>query len=452
MIWTSVGFIGILLLSVYLGFVQRQEQMQAYESAQAHMRNQWESIKAMNPHGAAHYGTYVFKPATLLSSLDEGVNSITGNVLKVEGHVQNEIVHSEASQMQTISKFGKLKSALLLQYIIPLLLIFLGFQSINSEKQSGRIKLLVLQGASLTRIVWAKTISTCLYGLGLLALTIGVHVLLNWGMINADITWRVIGLFLSYALYYFVLSGLVVYFSIKWKNTGLALTTMLGFWIIWTIFLPNILMSSVEKWHELPSRVEFKANMSEDRSQGLDGHNPRDERRKNLEAKVLAEYGVDSLSQLPINFDGIVMQEDEEYGNKVWDKHFGQLRSTLKEQKKAYQLGGVIDPFIALQNASMGLAASDNFHHQEFLVQVENYRRSFIKMLNDEHAFGGSQTGDWSWKADTDFFKSVPDFAYTPTSISSVALNYLTDFLVLSFWGLAVGLMLIFGTRNLQLI
>ena len=200
MIWTSVGFIGILLLSVYLGFVQRQEQMQAYESAQAHMRNQWESIKAMNPHGAAHYGTYVFKPATLLSSLDEGVNSITGNVLKVEGHVQNEIVHSEASQMQTISKFGKLKSALLLQYIIPLLLIFLGFQSINSEKQSGRIKLLVLQGASLTRIVWAKTISTCLYGLGLLALTIGVHVLLNWGMINADITWRVIGLFLSYAL------------------------------------------------------------------------------------------------------------------------------------------------------------------------------------------------------------------------------------------------------------
>ena len=78
----------------------------------------------MNPHGAAHYGTYVFKPNTLLSSLDDGVNNITGKVLRVEGHVQNEIVYSEASQNQTISKFGKLKSALLLQYIIPLLLIF----------------------------------------------------------------------------------------------------------------------------------------------------------------------------------------------------------------------------------------------------------------------------------------------------------------------------------------
>ena len=49
--------------------------------------------------------------------MDSGVNDITGNVLKLEGHVQNEIVYSEASQSLTISKFGKLKSSLLLQYI-----------------------------------------------------------------------------------------------------------------------------------------------------------------------------------------------------------------------------------------------------------------------------------------------------------------------------------------------
>ncbi|MEM6299879.1 MAG: hypothetical protein AAF740_14420 [Bacteroidota bacterium] len=95
----SLSFIAVLLVSVFLGNLQTQEQTEHYQTAQSHLREQWESIEAMNPHGAAHYGTYIFKPTNLLSSLDEGVNSVTGNVLRVEGHVQNEIVHSEASQM-----------------------------------------------------------------------------------------------------------------------------------------------------------------------------------------------------------------------------------------------------------------------------------------------------------------------------------------------------------------
>ena len=70
--------------------------------------------------------------------------------------------------------------------------------------------------------------------------------------------------------------------------------------------------------------------MREERSKGIDGHNPTDKRREDLKLKTLAEYEVDSLKNLPINFDGIVMQEDEEYGNIVWDKHFGNNYNILK--------------------------------------------------------------------------------------------------------------------------
>ena len=192
--------------------------------------------------------------------------------------------------------------------------------------------------------------------------------------------------------------------------------------------------------------------MKEDRSKGLDGHNPADERSKALEEKILKKYGVDSLSQLPINFDGIVMQEDEEYGNKVWDKHFGNLRNVLTDQKRSYQLGGLLNPFLSLQNASMGFAGSDNLHHQEFLVQVENYRRVFIKALNDEHAYGGSKTGDWGWKADNDFFRSVEDFHYQQTRLSSVLSNYLLDLGFLMIWASFVYLLLYFRTNTIQTI
>jgi len=449
---TSIGFLVFLAVSVFLGNRQTENQAQRYESASDHLRRQWESIEAMNPHSAAHYGTYVFKPANLLSSLDEGVSAVTGNVLRVEGHVQNEMVHSEASQMQTVSRFGKLKSSLLLQYILPLLLVFLAFHTLSSEKQSGRLKLLLLQGARPSSIVWAKTLSVWLYGIGLLTLTVLVYGLVNWQNLTTEVISRTLLFYLAYALYYFIVTGLAVFFSARWQNPTLALTSMLGVWILWSIFLPHILLTTVEKWHALPSRNPFQAAMREDRSKGVDGHNPADERAKALEEKVLQEYGVDSLSQLPINFDGIVMQADEEYGNKVWDKHFGNLRTVLARQKRSYQLAGIVDPFISLQNASMGFSASDNLHHQEFLVQVEQYRREFIKQLNDEHAYGGSKTGDWGWKADNAFFKSVPDYAYQPVSLATVLPRYRTDLLLLAGWTLLTGLLLGLGAKKMQVL
>ncbi|MEL6864072.1 MAG: DUF3526 domain-containing protein [Bacteroidota bacterium] len=447
----SVGFFFVLVLSVLLGIRQTDKQMQRYEQAQSQLREQWENIDAMNPHGAAHYGTYVFKPSNLLSSLDEGVNRVTGNVLRVEGHVQNEIVHSEASQMQSVSKFGKLKSSLLLQYVLPLLLLFLSFHSISSEKQSGRLKLLVLQGANLTGLVWAKTLSIWSYGILLLTMTVGIYALFNWPNINAELINRTLLFYLSYAIYYFIIVGLTVMFSARWQNPTVALTSMLGIWMLWTIFSPSIFLSSAEKWHELPSRNAFKAAMKEDRSKGIDGHNPADERGKTLEKETLEKYGVDSLSQLPINFDGLVMQADEEYGNEVWDKHFGHLREVFAQQKRSYQLAGLVNPFISLQNASMGFSASDHLHHQEFLVQVENYRRVFIKQLNDKHAFGGSKTGDWGWKANNDFYKSVPDYQHEPIALASVFSNYLLDVLLLLAWMFIVSLLLVFGTRKVQI-
>ncbi|MEM7372462.1 MAG: DUF3526 domain-containing protein [Bacteroidota bacterium] len=448
----SVGFALVLLLSIQLGNYQHRKQANAHDHAKDHLREQWESIDAMNPHSAAHYGTYVFKTPNLLSSLDEGVNSITGNVIRVEGHVQNEMVHSEASQMQAISRFGKLKSSLLLKYIVPLLLIFLAFSSISSEKQSGRLKLMILQGATPHQIIVAKSLSVWLYGVMLLLLVIGSYSLLNIQHLTSDIVQRTFMFFGVYTLYYFIISGLTVYLSARWQHATLALTSMLGIWIVWTVFLPNILMTSVEKWHPLPSRDTFKTAMKEDRAKGIDGHNPSDKRAEELKQQVLEEYGVDSLSQLPINFDGIAMQADEEYGNQVWDKHFGHLREVFAQQKQSLQFGGIVNPFISLDNASKGFAATDNLHHQDFLLQVENYRRELLKSLNDEHAFGGSKSGDWGWKADNAFFRSVPDFSYTPASLSSVFGLYLFDVGVLLFWSLLTLGLLFLGTKKIQLL
>ena len=205
----SIGFVLVLLFSVLLGDYQTQNQSVQYKLAQDELRAKWENLKPMNPHRAAHYGTYIFKPVNLLNSLDDGVSAVTGNVLRVEGHVQNEIVHSEASQMQVVSKFGKLKSALLLQYIVPVLLIFLAFSSVSNERQSGRFKLLLLQGSSPQKLILAKSLSVWLYGVALLSISIVTYALFNLQEIDAALIERTVLFFISYALYYFIISSCI---------------------------------------------------------------------------------------------------------------------------------------------------------------------------------------------------------------------------------------------------
>jgi ABC-2 type transport system permease protein len=131
--------------------------------------------------------------------------------------------------------------------------------------------------------------------------------------------------------------------------------------------------------------------------------------------------------------------------------HFGNNRNVLQKQKQSFQWGGIINPFISLKNTSMGFMASDNVHHQEFLLQVENYRRVFIKMLNDEHAFGGSRTGNWGMNADNEFFRSVPDFNYRPTQLSVVFSNYILDLALLGFWSILVLAGILFGAKKIEI-
>ena len=436
-VFISLIFILSILSLAWMSNLQSENQSKAQVAAEKHIRSQWDNLEPMNPHRAAHYGVYVFKPISILNSLDDGVSSITGNVLKLEGHVQNEIVHSEASQSITISKFGKLKPSIILQYVVPLFLIFLSFGSITNDKETGRMKLIALQGVSPEKLVLSKSISIWLYGLMLIIFSILLQSLL--GSLALDAGLRLGLTFISYGLYYLIVVFLSTFISVSFRNNTSAISLLLATWIVWTIFLPKIWGNTVEKVHPLPSRQNFIAQMREDRSKGIDGHDPRDERRSKLEKEYLVKYKVDSLSQLPINFDGIVMQADEEYGNQVWDKHFGKNYLIYQKQKKLYQLSGLLNPFSSLQNLSMGFCGSDMIHHLDFLKKAENYRRYLIKTLNDKHAHGGSKTGEWRWTVDNAFFRSVKTFDYQTMLIKNHIGNYLVDILALIAWTVFAG-------------
>ena len=431
-------FVILLFLVTFFGIIQNNRQIASKNDAHDHIRAQWDEMSPSNPHSAAHFGTYAFKPNSILNSLDEGVNTVTGVVLRLEGHKQNNTAFSEASQSLTISQFGKFKVSLLFQFIIPLFLIFISFNIYTSEISNGRLKLLLIQGNSLKKIVFAKIFSLLSLATILLLLVILFQLFYNFSNLELDQFVRLNVFFWSYFMYYFIIITFTVLLSMIFKNSTSSLSLTIITWLLWTIFLPKIIGNFTESIIPLSTRIELTENMKEDRSKGIDGHNPFDLRKKDLEKKILAEYQVDSLSQLPINFAGILMQADEEYGNKVWDKHYGDLHKKLEHQKRNYQLSGMINPFASLQSLSMASAGTDLFHHLDFLNEAETYRRYFIKTLNDEYAFGGSRTGERGWKATNDFFRSIKDFSYKEANFLSLLHKYLIDILCLFFWVLGL--------------
>ena len=101
-------FVILLFIVTIFGIAQNNKQIKSQHDAHSYIRAQWDEMDPSNPHSAAHFGTYAFKPNSILNSLDEGVNAVTGLVLRLEGHKQNEVAFSEASQSLTVSKFGKL--------------------------------------------------------------------------------------------------------------------------------------------------------------------------------------------------------------------------------------------------------------------------------------------------------------------------------------------------------
>ncbi len=445
-------FVGLSLFTVTLMAVkQNHRQTKMQQEAKAHIRDQWEALDEMHPHMATHFGSYVFKPNAALSSLDEGINAVTGNVLRLEAHFQHEMAYSEASQSLSMSKFGTLNAALILQFIIPLFLIFLAFSSVSQEKETGRIRLLVLQGTPIPQLIMAKALSIWVYGLSLLVFTLLIQLVLNSTAFSSDYFLRIFFLFVIYMAYYYIVTAFTVYLSARLKNNTAALTTALACWLLWCVFLPKLWGSTVEEMYPLPSRQDFKTAMADDRSKGLDGHNPEDKRRKAFEIKTLHAYGVDNVEDLPINFDGLLMQRDEEYGYKVWDKHFGHNYTQLKKQKKAYQYAGFVNPFAALHDGSMGFSGSDMIHYVDFQLQAEHYRRMLLKKLNDKQTYGGSKTGDWEWKEKNAFYKSIPDFNYRFPKISPLIPYYGINLISLLFWAIITTVFIGWDTKKIRL-
>jgi len=423
---------------IYSNVLAHQQLKTQREIAAKQMRNEFLAQGETNPHNAAHFGHYVFKPYNFLQVVDNGVDKFTGTTLRLEAHQQNETVFSASQSSSSLIRFGDFSFALLLQIIFPLLLIFLCHNCITTERENGTFKLLIGQGQSIRKIIWAKISAyTLVITAALILLTTAFYLLIQ-SVFSANssnyFTERLIYMLALYATYYFIIIAFTVTLSAKFKTAKNVLVTMLGIWLLCTIIIPKAAANIGDMNFPLVSKIDFEKTISEENKKGINGHDPSDVRVKRLQDSLLNQYKVDSLNKLPINVDGITMQADETYHNIVYDKYLGQLEKTIASQNNISSNAAIINPFLAIRNISMSLAQTDVYHHFNFTSQAEQYRRMLMKKLNDEFAYGGAKTGDWDWKVKANYWQGINDFTYLQPTIYWSMNTRKTELLAIVCW------------------
>jgi len=438
-----ISLIIVLLLlgvAVFISSQQYQNINEQYETARTNERTNWDNQGAKNPHSAAHYGTYAFKPKYPLSLLDQGVDKYTGTSVFLEAHARNETQFSAAADQTGLARFGDLTPDFILLFIMPLLTILLGYNSFTKEREMGTLTLLKSQGISSWKWMLGKwlalftpifLITTVLFVVaGILLSNLEDFGVFSW---NALLT-----MLLVYIIFYAVFINIVLIISAKAKKSGISLVVSLSVWILACLVAPKIATNIAQSKYPYPTSLEFAKAVEIDRSKGLDGHNPWSEASKKLERDVLEEYGVDSLNQLPFNFDGYRMQKGEEHEAAVYKKHYNILKDQYKKQTEVYQTLAVISPFLPTRFLSMSIANTDYGTHWNFNDTAENYRVNTQAFLNN-HFAENTKYGDWSWQADASFWKELPPFEYKPPTLKqTLSLNQsnqalLAGWFVLSF-------------------
>lgn len=429
------------------------------ESASQATRTHWLAQAPKNPHSAAHYGVYAFKPEPALSFVDRGVGSYVGALTWLEAHKQNDLKYRPAQDATAATRFGEWTAAAVLQLLVPLVVVVLGFAAFAGERERGTLRQLLALGVPPGRLALGKALGVG----GALALLLVPGALLGAGALvlagsggegataaapAGDVAVRVLALAAAYLAYFALFAAATLAVSALARSTRTALVVLLAAWAANALVAPRFAADVARAARPAPTALTFNAGL--ERGLAANPEGPTSEQRKaEFRDSVLKAYGVASVDSLPVNFAGLELAEGERHGDRVFDAAYGDLAATYRAQDRVRGALGVAAPLLAVRELSMALAGTDAEQFRAFQAAAERYRRALVGRMNDEMAHYSRTPDGFTRNADARAWATVPEFTYTPPRAAAVLAGAWPHALALGIWLAAAALALGVGVRRL---
>jgi ABC-2 type transport system permease protein len=218
--------------------------------------------------------------------------------------------------------------------------------------------------------------------------------------------------------------------SARARSSRVALVVLLAFWFATSVIAPRAAADLAAWLYPTPSAVQFQKALDQELSDQKDLQERLDRRK----AELFERYKVSDVDALPVAFSGVSLQEGENHGNEVFDRHYGRLFDIYERQNVVFQLAGAAAPMLALRSVSMALAGTDFEQHRRFVAAAENYRRLIQRTMNDDimaHPVKGA------YLAGSELWSRVPDFDYVAPSTGWALANVRASVAILAVWLLA---------------
>lgn len=438
---------GFLLASV----TEHQQIQREKLTVGATAKEQWDTQGIKNPHAAAHFGIYVFKPDSPLASIDPGLRQYTGQSLWLEPHKRNGARFSPAADQGLASRFGQASAGFVLYALLPLLVIALAFNAITQEREQGTLRMLHSLGVSATQLLLGKFTGLLLAFVVVLmpATLIAVIILYQNFDLSGDDILRLFALSGTFFVYYAVFAALAMSTSVHFISSRLALFSLLAFWSGSVLIAPRLGAAAAEMMVPIPSATAFWAAIKEDIQQGLDNDGDHDAREALFKAQVLNQYGVKQVEDLSVGYTALKRNFNDSYSERVHTLHFNRLRDAFERQRRFLHIVSLLGPSVAMRSVSMTLSGMDLAHQRHFEDAAEHYRHYFIGLTDDwdrERSHGtehGAQGHDSDWG-------SVKAFSYESPSVNFALHHALFDLLVLLVWLVAALMWLLLSAKRLK--
>jgi ABC-2 type transport system permease protein len=443
-----VGFLIIISLIALLHQLNYQSNLlNTRLKAQEDSRKEWLGQELKHPHMAAHFGNYAYKKPTSLQCLDPGLSIYTGTSVYMEPHRQNDFLFSKSQESDTGLRFGWLSPALICQLILPLFIILFTFNSVNGEFEKGTIQLLLAQGASFRKILFSKVLATFILFESFIIPYFLLTTILSWKLFGGDFSLvSLLYLLTVYSIYCLIWCLLGVLVSAHIKKIGVSIAVLLLVWMFTNIIMPRMSANLAENIYPLITNYDFKKQIKESIEKGLDGHDPNSDRALKIEKDLLVKYKVDSVQQLPFNFEGYIMQQSEEYSSKAYDVHFKKIFATLINQKKVQTWMGVTSPYILIRNLSMTACNAGLESEIDFQTQAENYRRSFVQNMNNDMKDNSAYNSFDTYRVKKGKYEAITDLQIENRSLTWLLQSVFIENIWLLFWGFSL-FILMFRSR-----
>jgi ABC-2 type transport system permease protein len=448
-----LGLALLLLLTAVAAFTS-WEQRRATDAErtrhQAQVDHEFEAQPDRHPHRMVHYGHFVFRPLNPLAAFDPGVDAYTGHTLFLEGHRQNSANFGDVRQSSLLLRFGQLTPAFVLQVLAPLLLIFVGHAALARERESGTLRVLLAQGLRPRQIVAGKLLA--LGGVAAAALLPALLALLWIGAATPALPSLALVLAAGYAIWLLIWVAGIVGLSACFARGRDALVALLALWAVSVVLVPRLAPELAASALALPTRFETDIAVARDLAALGDSHNPDDPYFAGFRQKVLAQYGVSRIEDLPVNYKGLLGMEGERLTSALFDRYADANFDRQAAQLRRVDTFALLSPVIALRRLSMAAAGTDLHNHRRFVEQAEHHRYRLVQALNRLQAEKLSLAGDRSSRDSRishAHWHGVADFRYEPAPPGEALHRAAPAAGVLLLWvGVLAGLLVV-ATRRL---